>query len=196
MLKILLGASLASAALIGAPGAFAQSEPYIGQITPTAATFCPANWAPANGQLIAIAQNDALFSLYGTTYGGDGVSTFALPDLRSRMVGGEGTGPGLTTRRMGQRYGSPQLTLTSANLALHNHPFLGSNSPANQAALAGGTLGTVTVGMPFAEATNLSQIMQAGSIGTVGDSIPVNMQQPYTTVLWCVSLYGIYPSRS
>jgi microcystin-dependent protein len=196
MLKILLGASLAGAALMGAPGALAQSQPFVGQITPTAATYCPEYWSQANGQLIAISSNTALFSLYGTTYGGDGVNTFALPDLRGRMVGGRGQGPGLTMRQMGSRYGTDSVTLTINNLATHTHEFLGSTSIADQPGVNGGTLGMVTVGRPFAEATNLTQIMRAGSIGSAGDNLPVNVQQPYLTVLWCVSLYGIYPSRS
>jgi microcystin-dependent protein len=196
MLKFLLGAGLAAAALSAAPAAFAQSEPFVGQLTPTAASYCPVGWSAANGQLISISQNDALFSLFGTTYGGDGISTFALPDLRGRMVTGAGAGPGLTFHAQGASYGTNQVSLLVRNLANHGHLFLGSNSAANQAALAGATLGTVTVGMPFADPSNLTQVLRAGSIGNAGGSLPVNIQQPYTTVLWCVAMYGIYPSRS
>jgi microcystin-dependent protein len=197
MLKLILGASIAATALLGAPMALAQSEPFVGQITPTAANFCPNGWARADGQLLAISSNDALFSLYGTTYGGDGQTTFGLPDLRGRMAAGAGTGPGLSTRRLGQKFGSDTMTLTVLNLASHNHSFLASTSPVNMPGLNGGSLGTFPPGSsPYAPDTNVTQVMRPGSIANSGNNFPVNVQQPFTTVFWCVALYGIYPSRN
>jgi microcystin-dependent protein len=197
MLKYILGASLAGATLLGAPMALAQSEPFVGQITPTAASFCPRGWARANGQLLAIATNDALFSLYGTRYGGDGRTSFGLPDLRGRMAQGVGTGPGLTTRPLASRTGADTVTLMVTNLASHNHAFNATTALADMPGLNAGALATFPTGNgPYATDTNITQVMRSGSIGNSGGSLSFAIQQPYNTVLWCVALYGIYPSRN
>ncbi len=118
-LSKIIGAFVASTAIAGsvlaAPPAYAGSDPFIGEIMATGANFCPRGWARAEGQLLAISQNSALFSLYGTNYGGDGRTTFGLPDLRGRTIIGQGTGPGLPATRIGQMGGGNQTTVASEN---------------------------------------------------------------------------------
>ncbi|MEQ9449107.1 MAG: tail fiber protein, partial [Rhodospirillaceae bacterium] len=118
----LLGAAAAACAMATAvaPGASAQ-EPYLGEITIFPYNFCPRGWAPADGQLLPIAQNTALFSLYGTMYGGDGRTTFALPDLRGRVAMHHGHGPGLTLRRIGEKFGSEANVVSIPGLPAHTH---------------------------------------------------------------------------
>ncbi len=195
---ICAAAGFAGLALSQLPQAEAQSEPYVGQLMATAGSFCPRGWANANGQIISIAQNDALFSLYGTIYGGNGTTTFGLPDLRGRMAGHTGHGPGLTERAQGTMYGADDVTLTTNQLAAHNHIMFSSSSLPNQTGIQGGTLATFPPSVQayaVAQPNELTQPLNNRTIGTAGSSYPVDIQQPYTVVNWCVALFGIYPSR-
>lgn len=172
----------------------------IGEIVPYAFNFCPRDWAGADGQLLPISQNTALFSLYGTIYGGDGRTTFALPDLRSRVPMGEGNGPGLTPRNQGQRFGSETNTLTTGQLPAHNHaPRMNvstsdaiSRNPIN-------SYFAQSADNKFEAGTNVTgEQMAAGAISstTVGNNQTVNNIAPSLVLRYCVALFGVYPSRS
>ncbi|WP_338874749.1 tail fiber protein [Spirosoma sp. SC4-14] len=179
-------------------------EPYIGQIQLFAFNFPPKNWAFCDGRLLSIAQNQALFSLIGTTYGGDGITTFALPDLRGRTPIGFGQGPGLTYREMGETSGSETVTLISTQMPMHNHLLMASAQSANQnspenhfMAVSNGvdsnSESPVSVNTYGTTASTTANPM---SISTSGGSQPHNNMQPYLTMNYCIALYGIFPSRS
>jgi microcystin-dependent protein len=190
------GAIAAGMTLTGAAApANAQAEPFIGQIMMVGYTFCPRGWAEANGQLVAINTNPALFSLYGTTFGGDGRTTFALPDLRGRVAINLGQGPGLSNRQLGQQGGSETNTLTANQLPPHTHALNATTAGANAVDPSGNTIAntgrsdTYNTGAPNAQ-------MNAGSIGTTGGGQAVNNMPPFLTVRYCVALQGIFPSRN
>ena len=195
---ICAAAAFAGLSLGHLPEAEAQAEPYVGQLMATAGDFCPRGWVNANGQIIAISQNDALFSLYGTTYGGNGTTTFGLPDLRGRMAAQAGHGPGLTERTQGSMFGADDVTLTVSQLAAHNHAMYSSSASPDQTEIQGGTLATFPPSVQayaVAQPNQLTQPLNNRTIGTAGASYPVAVQQPYTVVNWCVAMFGIYPSR-
>lgn len=183
-------------------------------------TFAPRGWAFCNGQLMSIAQNTALFSLLGTTYGGDGQTTFALPDLRSRRPNHQGQGSGLSNYVIGQAGGTESVTLTVSNLPAHNHTatfnnMSGFNATTANAATAAPAAGSVlakgidvdvspdAVPMIYAPAGStpivaLAQFDAAGSVttGTAGSSSPASNIPPYNTLNYCIALEGIFPSRN
>ncbi|WP_236643651.1 phage tail protein [Flavisphingopyxis soli] len=168
----------------------------------TGANFCPRDWAEASGQLLSIASNSALFSLLGTTYGGNGTTTFALPDLRGRVANHVGQGPGLSNYALGQTGGVETTTMTVAQMPQHTHvasvqtagPVLANHQQPDGAAF-GVTLdktyvrpGTPVAGYDMAAGTVVNA--NAGS-GQAQTNIP-----PYLTMRTCIALYGIYPSRN
>lgn len=183
-------------ACLTAPAALGQAEPFVGQITPTAATFCPRGWTEAHGQLIAISQNEALFSLFGTMYGGDGRTTFGLPDLRGRMMTHAGDGPGVMPVNQGEMFGANTVVATTANLPAHNHTFGASVQVPDTGSLQNAMLGEFTNRPAFATASAMTSSLASGTISASGGSQSMNIQQPYTVVRWCVALYGIFPSRN
>jgi len=174
-----------------------MSDPFIAQITMFGGNFAPRGWAFCNGQLLPIAQNTALFSIVGTTYGGDGRTTFGLPDLRGRVPMHAGTGPGLTPHQLGQKSGSESVVLTASQLPSHNHaancvaPGGNSSDAANNfwADDAGVSSGTYHSGPPTAT-------MNAGAIGSSGGGQPHDNMQPYQVVNFIIALQGIFPSRN
>lgn len=199
--KTLSATALAVACLLPAGQAAADSQPYVGEIMATGIGFCPVGWAEADGQLLAISQNDALFSLYGTTYGGNGQTTFALPDLRGRTPMGDGTGPGLSPRNLGAKSGQEETTLTVSQMASHNHQVTATNSdgtlpgPGNKIlAAAHGTeeFGAETI---YSEEPPNVQ-MSSQMIAPTGGSQPLGTLDPTLVVRYCVALFGVYPSRS
>ena len=173
-----------------------MSEPFLGMIATFGFTFAPRGWALCNGQLLSIAQNTALFSLLGTTYGGDGQTTFALPNLQSRLPLHFGQGPGLSSYVIGETTGVENVTLTQNTLASHNHnsttPATGADAnsvdPAAGAVLATGTsiyrVGAATIQMSPTP-TSLT-----------GGSQPFSDIQPILAINFCIALEGIYPSRN
>jgi len=175
-------------------------EPFIGQIIMFGGTFAPRGWALCDGTLLAIAQNQALFSILGTTYGGDGRTTFGLPDLRGRVSMHPGAGPGLSNRKLGEKGGTETNTLTSAQMPLV--PVKVSSGNATQtAATAGASIATpgTTSGRTFTatEGFNTSTpdiTLNSASAG--GNSAAVNNIQPYECVNYIIALQGTYPSRS
>ena len=172
-----------------------MSEPFIGEIRAFGFQFTPRGWASCDGQLLAISSNDALFSLLGTTYGGDGRTTFGLPDLRGRTPLHQGSGPGLTTRQIGSKSGSETNTLTVNNLPAHGHSFAPPcNSGPGNTDTAVGSFPAQTAEDNYNSASNSA--MGAGNTGNTGGSQPVNNMQPSLAINFCIALFGIYPSRN
>ena len=182
-------------------------DEYIGIIKIFAGNFAPRGWLMCNGQILPISQYSAVFSILGTTYGGDGVSTFALPNLQSRVPLGMGQGPGLSYYAQGQISGSEANTLLIPNMPAHNHPSVLSVSSADAgqgAATVGvsiatpGTLTgrTFTPTMGFNTTTPNIALNQSSVVtAPVGQSSPVNNMQPYMAMNYIICLEGIYPSR-
>ncbi|MGZ5186728.1 MAG: phage tail protein [Caldimonas sp.] len=191
-------AAVAALSLSAVPGtASAQaSDPFIGQIMCAGFNFAPRGWAELNGQLLPIAQNTALFSLLGTQYGGNGQTTFALPDMRGRVLIHAGAGPGFTLRDQGESAGSEQVTLNNAQLPAHNHIVTPQGSPADA------TLVSPANGVP---ATKARTTLYAPGPGTVamspvltsaaGSNAPVPVMQPYVTLKCFIALFGVFPAR-
>lgn len=165
--------------------------------------FAPKGWAFCAGQLQSIAQNAALFSLLGTTYGGDGVTTFALPNLQSRVPIGSGQGPGLTNRELGEISGSETVTLLISNLPQHNHLITCNGASGDQglptSAFWAGALqdrsSGVFVDTPYSQATPTAT-MAPTALSLVGGSQPHPNQQPYLGLNYIIALVGIFPSRN
>ncbi len=171
-----------------------MSEPFVGEIRMFAGNFAPRGWAFCDGQLLAVSQNDALFSLLGTIYGGDGRTTFGLPDLRGRIPLHQGTGPGLSPRRLGLKGGAEKETLTVNQLASHNHDFNANTAVATDVAPAGKVVAHgvgVNTFAAVAQDTNLA----SNTISNTGGSQPHTNLMPTLCVHFIVALVGIYPSR-
>lgn len=173
-----------------------QVETFLGEIRMFAGNFAPTGWAFCQGQLLPIAQNTALFSLLGTTYGGDGRTTFALPDLRGRVPVGFGQGPGLSYKDLGQQFGTETVTLTTAQMPAHSHTVNAVNSEGNQN-LPTNSLpaNTKALDKEYSDAAS-NTTMKSGMIGITGSSQPVNISQPSLGVNFIIALQGIFPSRN
>ena len=173
-----------------------MSEPFIAEIRIFAGNFAPRSWAFCNGQLLPISQNTALFSLIGTTYGGDGRTTTALPNLEGRTPMHPGRGPGLTSRRLGQRGGVETVTLTEAQMPNHTHTMGAAPVPGNQDDAGGSVILSRTVGAnDFAASGNLVA-MANETLPPGGGSQAHNNLQPFIAMNFIIALQGLYPSRS
>lgn len=179
----------------GSQKAFCQ-DPYIGEIRMFAGNFAPSGWAKCEGQILSIAQNTALFSLLGTTYGGNGQTTFALPDLRGRLPMGPGQGPGLTQRYLGEVGGSETNTLTIQQMPAHNHTVNASTSDGDQNVPTGNIPANTKALDKEYIAGGANTTMSPAMIGVTGGSQPVNNVQPYLAVTFIIALQGIYPSQN
>jgi microcystin-dependent protein len=164
-------------------------EPFIGQLMAVAFSFPPKGWVFCTGQLLSISANQALFSLLGTAFGGNGQTTFALPDLRGRGAVGVGQGQGLQNYTMGETAGVEGVSLTVGELPLHGHNFQASATDPTLASPDGAVLGKFAM-----YANQGSDSMPA--IGTAGASQQHENRQPYLVVNWCIALTGIFPSRN
>lgn len=188
-----------------------MSEPFLGQIMMFGGNFAPRGWAFCDGQLLSIASNTALFSILGTTYGGNGQTTFALPDLRGRAPVGEGTGPGLSSVLLGELSGAENVSLTVSQLPPHAPsvtvnvavPAVAASSntsatPSPTAHLgpiaAGGRPGTLY--SSDAADTTLAPFQAEGSASPVGSGAPVPVRNPYIGINFIIALEGIFPSRN
>lgn len=178
-----------------------MDQSFVGSIFMTGANFAPAGWNLCQGQLLSIADNDVLFSLLGTTYGGDGVQTFSLPDLRGRAAINQGTGPGLSTYVMGQVSGTEQVTMTINSMPSHNHLINVSTAngtvqtPANSTYLAS-PFATANVNVYSTAAASATVQLNAASVGASGGNSPFSILQPVLVVNYIISLFGIYPSQN
>jgi microcystin-dependent protein len=171
-----------------------MASPFIGEIMMFGGNFAPRNWAFCDGQILSIAQNTALFSLLGTTYGGDGRTTFALPDLRGRIPIHVGAGPGLSGRSWGQKGGQESVTLTTQQLPSHQHTQRGTDSEATSADPTDG-LAAKAQNITY-NSTGSPVDMNAASSGNTGGSQPHNNMQPYLCVNFVIALLGVFPSRN
>jgi microcystin-dependent protein len=168
-----------------------MATPFIGEIRIMAFDYAPLGWAQCSGQILSIAQNNALFSLLGTTYGGNGINTFALPDLRSRAPLHFGQGVGLSSRTLGQQSGTESVSLTTQQIPPHTHAVNVSNAPGTQTAPAGGYFAAHRGG--YGES---GSPMSGGVLASSGSSVPHPNLAPYLVVNFCIALQGIYPSAT
>ncbi|WP_417673768.1 phage tail protein [Roseibium sp.] len=171
-----------------------MSEPFVGEIRMFAGNFAPRGWAYCDGQLLAVSQNDALFSLLGTIYGGDGRTTFGLPDMRGRIPLHQGEGPGLSPRRLGSKGGAEKVTLTVNQLASHSHDFNASRNAATASDPTGRVLSDV-LGFNFYREADQDTSLGADAIANTGGSQPHTNLMPTLCVHFIIALVGIYPSR-
>ncbi len=174
-------------------------DPFVAEIRIFAGNFAPKGWALCNGQLMPISQNTALFSLLGTTYGGDGKSTFALPNLQGSAPMQQGQGPGLSLRDLGEIGGEPTVTLLQTEMPAHSHSPQGSTgsnqtTPVNNAWASGAKLGGGNLYVPTNQQTNV----QMSPLGTsiAGSSLPHNNMMPYLGLTFIIALQGVFPPRS
>ncbi|OQW47072.1 MAG: hypothetical protein A4S16_09630 [Proteobacteria bacterium SG_bin6] len=192
-----------------------MAEPFIGQIMQVGFNYAPVGWLACNGQLISIAQNSAMFALLGTTFGGNGQTTFGIPDARGRAFKGVGQGPGTSNYVWGQMSGTENVTLSSANLPQHTHPAQGigvtvsavtTNATAGQPAAGNllaastdpGSGGTPQIYVPAAAGQTtvpLGGITVSGNTGIAGSSIPFSILEPYLAVWTIIATSGIFPAR-
>ena len=165
--------------------------------------FAPRGWAFCDGQLLAINSNQALYSILGTTYGGDGRTSFGLPDLRGRIPIQPGTGPGLSTRKLGERLGSESNSIITNNLPAHTHAGTinasagdGDSNKADGNSLAHAGRGGTSPNIYNSGTPSIGMHANALAIGNTGNNTPVNNMQPVTVVAYIIALQGLYPSRS
>lgn len=172
-----------------------MSEPYVGEIRMFAGNFAPRSWAFCDGQLLAVGENDALFSLLGTRYGGDGQTTFGLPDLRGRVPIHTGTGAGLSPYpNQGALGGAEEVTLTAAQLGGHTHTVRGSEASARTTDPEGNVVAEGSRRTLRAPSSTVA--MAAGAVTSTGGSQPHTNMQPFLAINYIIALYGIYPSRT
>ena len=166
-----------------------MAQPYVGEIRMFAGNFAPAGWMFCEGQLLPISENETLFQLVGTTYGGDGESTFALPDLRGRLPLHQGNGFILA-----ETGGAEEITLTVSQIAAHSHPALASTNNASSANAQGNMLAQTPSYTPYISGLPANSPLAANSISPVGGSQPHTNFQPYLCINVIISLFGIFPS--
>lgn len=178
----------------------AGTDPFIGDIIAVGYNFCPRGWMSAEGQILSIASNTALFSLIGVTYGGNGTTTFGLPDLRGRGAMGQGTGPGLTPRSQGQMVGAEAVTLSVNQLPSHSHAVNANNldgdlpGPGGKLLAAAPPSGVGSETIYSDQAPNVT--MSSAMIGASGQSQPFDVEDPTLVMRYCIAIEGIFPSRN
>lgn len=174
-----------------------MSEPYLGQIMLVGFNFAPRGWALCDGQILPINQNQALYSLIGTTYGGDGRTTFALPDLRSRVPLHQGSGPGLDSYTLGEKTGVETVTLTTAQLPSHTHTaYCYSDSADAITPVQKVWASEQSQAFPVYSDQTPDQTMNGNSLTHSGGSLPHTNLQPYIAVYFCIAMQGIFPPRN
>ncbi|WP_426450830.1 phage tail protein [Paenibacillus sp. S-38] len=174
-----------------------MSEPYIGEIRMFGGNFAPVGWALCHGQLLPISENDALFTLIGTTYGGDGQTTFALPDLRGRAPVHQGKNPiTQSSFALGQMGGVETVTLTQGNIPSHTHPVRAQKEPGTTGSPAGGLWAASAVNPYAVPGGTPSGTMHPAAVSPAGGNQPHDNMMPYLAVNFIISLEGIYPSQN
>jgi microcystin-dependent protein len=173
-----------------------MAQPFLAEVRIFAGNYAPQGWALCNGQILPINQNQALFALLGTTYGGNGVTTFALPNLQQRIPLHQGQGPGLTPRPLGESGGEPTHQLTLNEMAGHNHGLNGTNTPSSVGSPASALLAApASATPPYHDPTALAP-MPAGTLNQTGSNTAHNNLQPYLVLNFIIALQGIFPSRN
>ena len=176
-----------------------MSEPFVAEIRIFAGNFAPFRWAFCNGQLMPISQNTALFSLLGTTYGGNGQTTFALPDLQGRAPMHPGSGPGLTPRDLGETGGSDQITLTPNQMPPHTHGLQASSATATSSDPTGNLLASPAANPKFTSLYSNAvggAALSPSALSTAGGGQPHNNLQPYLALSFIIALQGVFPARN
>jgi microcystin-dependent protein len=189
--------ALAAFGFVAAALPVQAQECFIGELRMFAGNFAPRSWALAQGQLMAIAQNTALFSILGTTYGGNGQTTFGLPDLRGRAPIGTGQGPGFSDRQLGELGGSERQTLNTSQMPMHQHTLGVTTAPATSSKPSGGNkvLAAVQGAGAYAAAAT-DTILSPASAGVAGGNQPFDIMPPYLGINYIICLEGIFPSRN
>ncbi|KTE41433.1 hypothetical protein ATE62_06015 [Sphingopyxis sp. HIX] len=180
-------------------GSATAQDYYLGQMIEVGNSYCPRGWTETNGQILSIAQNTALFSLLGTTYGGNGQTTFALPDLRGRMVLNQGQGPGLPPYSLGQQAGVESQTLTINQLASHTHEAVFQTVNANAATtIPFRNSFAVTSDFQYSNVIQFDGALNAATLAVqkTGGSDPVANMSPFLVNRYCIALQGVFPSRN
>ena len=219
-MKLLYSSMLALAVAVGAPSAPAKadSDPFLGDVMIVGFTFCPRGWAKADGQLLPINLNQSLYSLLGTQFGGDGRTTFALPDLRGRYIVNEGQAPGTSNYAIGQKSGTETVTMNQTQMAAHNHAIVqlptadvkASTAAPNSSSPSGKALATFPAGHPAGQniyatdqttaapmgANSVNLTINSVSVGRQGGNLPQDNMQPSLALTVCVALQGVFPPRN
>jgi len=172
-----------------------MSDPYVGEIRMFGGNFAPAGWAFCQGQQMPISENDVLFQLIGTTYGGDGEETFNLPNLQGRLPMHMGTGSSGTTYQMGEAAGVEQVTLTTQQMPIHTHAALGAAVTGDQTSADGALPANSVTITPYLN-TAPDSPFNANAVSPIGGSQPHDNMQPYLCVNFIISLYGIFPTQT
>ena len=172
-----------------------MAQPYVGEMRMFAGNFAPAGWMFCAGQLLPISENETLFNLIGTTYGGDGQTTFALPNIQGRTMIHQGQGTGLTSRNMGETGGAETVTLTTSQIPSHNHQIAAHTGAERSASPVNSIPGIAPATAPVYTSSASNASLGAGALGASGGSQPHNNLQPYLAVKCCISLFGIFPSQ-
>ena len=172
-----------------------MAQPYVGEIRMFAGNFAPAGWMFCEGQQLPIAENETLFQLIGTTYGGDGEETFNLPNLASRVPIHMGTGPDGTTYQLGEMAGTEQETLTVQQIPNHTHPMVGSTQNATAASPVGNVPGKTAANIYHSSETP-QDAMAANSLTPAGGSQPHENTQPFLCINFIISLFGVFPTQT
>lgn len=181
--------------LVIATASAQAADPFLGQLALVPYNFAPKGWALCNGQLLSISQNTALFALIGTTYGGNGTTTFALPDLRGRVPLSSGQGPGLSNFSLGQIGGAETQTLTVNQIPAHTHLLIADTSVGTSERPNGALPARNGAGVPH-YGTHPTGTMAAGATQSAGGNQPHENMQPYLTLNWIIALQGIFPSQN
>jgi microcystin-dependent protein len=175
-----------------------MADPFIAEIRIFPFNFPPKGWAFCDGQLLPISQNGALFALLGVTYGGNGLSNFALPDLQGRAPMHPGQGPGLSLHDLGETGGSETVSLFESEMPLHSHSLMGLPAPGDAPSPAGNSFARTIGAQPYLPPAGSPPLvlMAAQSLTPSGGDQPHNNMQPYLTFNFCIALQGIYPPRT
>jgi microcystin-dependent protein len=171
-----------------------MSQPYVGEIRMFGGNFAPAGWMFCSGQILPISENDVLFQLIGTTYGGDGMENFGLPNLNGRVPLHQGTLNGITYT-MGETAGTESVTLTTQTIPIHNHQVIATSNISNQTDLTNNVVAQSSTGKLYVE-DNPTGALSNLMIGQIGGSQPHENMQPYLCVSFIISLFGIFPSQT
>jgi microcystin-dependent protein len=172
-----------------------MAQVFVGSLMLVPYNFAPLGYAICSGQLLPIGSNTALFSLLGTQFGGDGKTTFGLPNLNGSHAIGQGSGPGLSPYFMGETGGSQTVTLLTGEVPQHNHSVMGGKSPGDANAPVGKVLAVSNSPVIYTNVTNSPAVMNGQSTNFVGSSLPHNNMMPYQGLQWIIALQGIYPTR-